>query len=73
MLVLLPHVRSVYISILWERVSMPAGKYTLGWENCRRAKLETEGRIRVHMIVHISIHVYIKVKSPVAQDRKSVV
>lgn len=46
---------------------MPAGKYTLGWENCRRAKLETEGRIRVHMIVHISIHVYIKVKSPVAQ------
>lgn len=30
---LLPRVRSLYISILGERVSIPTGKYTLGWEN----------------------------------------
>lgn len=26
------HVRSVYISILGKRVSIPAGEYTSGWE-----------------------------------------
>lgn len=40
MFVLLPHVRSVYISILGERVSIPAGKYTLKWENCHNMKLK---------------------------------
>lgn len=59
---LLPHVRSVYISIMGKRVSIPAGKYSVGWEDCRRAQPETEGRIKKSMIVHLWIYLYARVK-----------
>lgn len=48
---LLPHVRSVYISILGERVSIPAGKYTVGWEKHQRAQHEAEGKMSI--VVHL--------------------
>lgn len=58
MFVLLPHVRSVYISILGERVSIPAGKYTLGWENCHSMNLK--GGKRVYVLVRLWIFLVYK-------------
>lgn len=44
-------------------MSIPAGKYTLGWENCQRAQSETEGRMSVYDSPFVPLLVYKKNKS----------
>lgn len=56
----LSHVRSVYISILWERVSIPAGKYSSGWEECQGMKLKVEKFVCVSPFADLSIYKNIK-------------